>query len=1385
MTVNRGRRCRLINEPMAWAGVLACVGLVGGQAAPADSPAAAARLVARYCHDCHAGEAAEADIDLAAFAAAGDLERRTKLWQRVGRVLAEGDMPPRDSEQPTAAERESLFGFVQESLAAEAAKQAGDPGRVVLRRLSNAEYTFTVRDLTGLATLDPAREFPVDGAAGEGFTNTGQALVMSPALVTKYLDAAKGIAAHAVLVPDGLRFSPSVERGDQIEEALGRLRAFFGRFTAPRDDISAVVGQGIQLDAGHEGFVPLDRYLLALEQARDAIRGDQAELARVARDRGLSAKYLAALWHALEADAAGESLLLDRLRTGWRAGDSAAALTAEVRRWQDRLWKFNKIGLAARHVGRPKGPAAWLEPLCPLSASLELRIPLPAGSGRRLALAAGDAGDGADDDAVVWEKARLAVPGSADVPLGDAVRGARQRDAARPVVAATAVRCLEVLDTLARDPADLPGDAAGWDEAARAQGIDPRTLAAWGTYLGLQAHTPGIHACGELLATSNPMVGGHEGVTGWTAADALLVVANATVVEQKIPGTIPPGGVAVHPAPKRQVVVAWRAPAAGRYGVESSVVDRHVGCGNGVAWSLELRRGGMRLPLAGGTANEKQEPRTFASPAPLPLLPGDMLCLVVGPKDGDHGCDLTGVDLRITAGEQRWDLAADVAGSLAAANPHPDSQGHAGVWHFASEPTVAASAATVPAGSALARWLLAGEPAGRQAAAAEVALVLASPPPPADSPDSLLHRQLLGISSPLVAAAAVGLGADAADSSLPFGLTLDGLSVAAGDLATRAPATIELPLPDDLVGEIVVTARIHPGAGPEATAQVHAAILTGEAKPEGIPGLAAERPFLARPDTAGWDRIARSLADHQQLLPPAVCYGRVVPVDEIVTFNLYYREDDRLRALMLDTPEAATLDRLWDELLWVSREPLEIVDVYEQLLEYASQDAGPLLAAFQPVGPVLAARAQAFRHRLADAEPAQVDAVIGLAARAFRRPLAAAEAGRLRAIYGTFRREGLDHEAAVRLLLARVLVAPEFLYKIENPGPGREAAAVSDYELACRLSYFLWSSLPDEELAHEAAAGRLHEPAVLTGQLRRMVADPKIRRLAEQFGTYWLHVENFAEHDEKSPQAFPEFADLRGAMHEEAVLLLVDLFERDRPIGGLLDADYAFLNEQLAAFYGIPGVAGPEWRLVEGVREHGRGGVLTLAAALAKQSGASRTSPILRGTWITEVLLGQRVPKPPQGVPPLAEAPPAGLSERELTALHSRDAACASCHARFDAYGFALEAFDAIGRRRELDAAGKPVDTAATLPDGTPVAGHADLARHLAAARGAAFGRQFCKKLLGYALGRETQLSDLPLLEAIDERLQAADGRVMAALEAIVTSPQFLEIRGGEADDDE
>jgi hypothetical protein len=438
-----------------------------------------------------------------------------------------------------------------------------------------------------------------------------------------------------------------------------------------------------------------------------------------------------------------------------------------------------------------------------------------------------------------------------------------------------------------------------------------------------------------------------------------------------------------------------------------------------------------------------------------------------------------------------------------------------------------------------------------------------------------------------------------------------------------------------------------------------------------------------------------------------------------------------------------------------------------------------LYEAFLPMRGPLAARAEAFRRRKAAAEPAQLEAAIAVAGRAFRRPLTADESRELRSLHATLRSDGLRHEEALRLVLARVLVSPQFLYKVETPEP----RPVSDFELASRLSYFLWSSQPDAELLREAAANRLHEPDVLLAQTRRMVADPKIRRLATEFGTHWLHVENFDEHDEKSPEAFPDFAALRGAMHEEAVLLLTDLFRSDRPIRSLIDADHTFLNEPLAAFYGIPGVKGPEWRRVEGVKPHGRGGVLGLAATLAKQSGASRTSPILRGTWFTEVLLGQKVPKPPKGVPPLAEAPPAGLSERELTAMHSKDAACAGCHARFDPYGFALEEFDAIGRRRKLDVTGKPLDATATLPDGTAVAGHAELCDYLATVRGDEFVRQFCKKLLGYALGRETQLSDAPLLDAILAKLKAGEGRVSMAVEAIVTSPQFRDIRGGDAPD--
>jgi hypothetical protein len=257
-------------------------------------------------------------------------------------------------------------------------------------------------------------------------------------------------------------------------------------------------------------------------------------------------------------------------------------------------------------------------------------------------------------------------------------------------------------------------------------------------------------------------------------------------------------------------------------------------------------------------------------------------------------------------------------------------------------------------------------------------------------------------------------------------------------------------------------------------------------------------------------------------------------------------------------------------------------------------------------------------------------------------------------------------------------------------------------------------------------------------------------------------------------------------MEEETILFLTDFFQNDRSILSLLDADHTFLNEDLAKHYGIDGVTGPQWRRVDGVRRQGRGGILGLATTLATQSGASRTSPILRGNWLASVVLGEKLPKPPKNVPQFPDTVPEGLTERQMTALHSGNAACAKCHMRIDPFGFSLEQFDAIGRFRTHDAAGHPIDAQTRLMDGTAIDGYEGLRSYLLAQRGNAFERQFCRKLLGYALGRAVQLSDEPLLDEIQAKVAADGHRVHAAIEAIVSSRQFRDIRGADsADGDE
>ncbi len=366
--------------------------------------------------------------------------------------------------------------------------------------------------------------------------------------------------------------------------------------------------------------------------------------------------------------------------------------------------------------------------------------------------------------------------------------------------------------------------------------------------------------------------------------------------------------------------------------------------------------------------------------------------------------------------------------------------------------------------------------------------------------------------------------------------------------------------------------------------------------------------------------------------------------------------------------------------------------------------------------------------------------------------------------------------------MARLLVSPAFLYRMEEARPGTSPTPISDWELASRLSYFLWSSAPDQALRDLASAGKLRGPAVLASQTKRMLKDVKVRRLAAEFACQWLHIYDFDTLDEKSERHFPTFKDVRGAIHEEAVRFCADVFQADLPALAFFDADHTFVNGRLAEHYRLAGVSGEEWRRVDGLKTLGRGGILGLAATLAKQSGASRTSPILRGNWVSEVLLGEKLPKPPPGVPQLPEdeTDTGGLSVRALVERHGRDPKCVTCHARIDPMGFALEGFDAIGRKRAKDLGDHPIDVNAKTLDGAEFAGLEGLRDYLLNQRREAVSRQFSRKLLGYALGRGVQLSDGPLLDAMTRHV-AAGGRIGDLVLMIVQSRQFLDVRGRDA----
>ena len=423
-----------------------------------------------------------------------------------------------------------------------------------------------------------------------------------------------------------------------------------------------------------------------------------------------------------------------------------------------------------------------------------------------------------------------------------------------------------------------------------------------------------------------------------------------------------------------------------------------------------------------------------------------------------------------------------------------------------------------------------------------------------------------------------------------------------------------------------------------------------------------------------------------------------------------------------------------------------------------------------------------------DEEPACAEQILArLATRAYRRPVAAGsgELAQLSRFYALGRREG-DFDVGIQYALSRLLVDPRFLYRFEREpddvGVG-SVYAIDDYELASRLSFFLWSSIPDDELLALAGEHRLADPAVLTAQVGRMLADARSAALVENFASQWLALR---ELDTVVPQD-PDFDDdLRDAMRQETERLFADLVREPRSVLTLLDANYTYLNERLAAHYGVTGIRGSQMRRVEWPEDSPRRGVLGHASVLTAMSAPNRTSPVKRGQWLMQSLLGAKIPRPPPGAEAdlSAEASKsAGLvgdTVRARLELHRANPTCAGCHGIMDPLGLSLENFDLLGRWRDSED-GHVIDPAARMVDGTALSGPQDLRKALLA-RSDAFVSTFAERLMTYAMGRELTAADMPVVRGVVRAAAANDNTLRALVQAIVASGSFQKrMKTGEA----
>jgi hypothetical protein len=688
--------------------------------------------------------------------------------------------------------------------------------------------------------------------------------------------------------------------------------------------------------------------------------------------------------------------------------------------------------------------------------------------------------------------------------------------------------------------------------------------------------------------------------------------------------------------------------------------------------------------------------------------------------------------------------------------------------------------------------------------------------------------------------------------NLRFGEDVNG-DAAADSFILQSPALLQIPLSTELQRTLAgkrLLLQAELASPPETRTPVLIQVeLSADAPP------AATGQLLADPNTTAMQHLKPFATDFCSTIPSRFCYvdrGRGLSAG----FHLvegFFRDDRPLIELALTELQRQQLDQLWAELdfitesaetllrgfVWFERSEREVLhdprfdflrsedpeliqpemlDRFEKLYldKLGIKRLGDSLEPEQPDeryrivhGFFTTIRDGLQRHNsLLEAAAAKgLQDLLQIAARAWRHPLTAEQQTALAQLYHKLRDDGQKPEQALRGVLLGILMSPEFsyLYFPAPKGPGPQPLPAES--LASRLSYFLWSSIPDQPLLQTAANGSLLDDQQLRTQTQRMLQDPRIAAFAGEFFGQWLRYRDYPARDPVNAAAFKWYDDsLRAAMAEEPVRVFTTLLQQDRPLTELISGDSTLLNERLAQHYGglleqnyrrardarqqqlasnglteTQQQAAQLWLPVAGLREAGRGGLFGMAVVLAKNSAGDRTSPVKRGFWSVHHLLGQHFPPPPADVPELPKSEATSdRTIRELLLAHVADAQCNLCHRHFDSLGLALEGFDATGRTRSQDLAGRPIDNTAVLPDGSRVTGVSGLADYVLQQRRDDFTATLCRRFLGYALGRSVQLSDEPLLDELQTALEHNQYRPSVLFEKVVLSPQFRRIRGQE-----